>query len=52
MPISIPIRASKNLMIGMRSLVNVTELLSYALLNAHHALSNLRILFLDKNKLK
>ena len=36
----------------MRSLVNVTELLSYALLNAHHALSNMRILFLDKNKLK
>ena len=49
MPISIPLRASKNL---MRSLVNVTELLSYALLNAHQALSNLRILLLDKNKLK
>lgn len=39
MPISIPLRDLKNLMIGMRSLVNVTELLSYALLNAHHALS-------------
>lgn len=49
-PISVPLYPQENLITGMRSLSDGNWLLTYAVLNAHHASSNLTDLSLDEEK--